>query len=134
MVVKGEPWRPGRRPPPRVSRIAVCFQIVPAGLDYCAVSNTDGVTSGISSWIAERSYLFELYAGETSLFVKLACGRAFQSLALFHEASRQRPKSAKRFAGALDEEHLNAAGLEAEQNNIHGHGRPLMVIAILICA
>jgi len=119
-------------PPSRVRRIAVRFQIVPAIVDHCAVSDTDRVTSRISAGIAERSHLFEMDTGETGLLAELALGRPFQSLVLFHEASRQRPESAKRFAGALNEEHLNAAGLEAEQNNIHGHGRPRMVIAILI--
>ena len=105
-MVKGEAREAGRRPPLRGRRIVSCLYPSSIVFDDSPEGDADSVTSRVAAGIAESADLLEADTNKSSLFLKLSPGGVLQRLVLFHEASRQRPESAKGIAAALYQEHL----------------------------
>jgi len=123
-MVKGEAREAGCGPPSGRRRIVSCRYPMSITFDNSAEGDADGMTSRIAAGIAESADLLQVDTNKSGLFPELSLGGVLQRLVLVHEASGQRPESAKWIAAALYQEHLDVIGPGPEQNNIDRHGRP----------
>jgi hypothetical protein len=128
VVIEGERRQVVEREPGDPLGVGRRADLVIAELDQRVVRDRHDPLARIALERAEGVELLEERVGDAGLLAQLAARRLVERLVDVHEAARQGPRVRRR-QRALDQEHLEVGGVEAEHDAVDGERRPRVLVA-----